>query len=472
MILSIGLLIFILILLEAVAIYCSILAVRHSRTPQGAVAWVVFLLAAPYLAVPAFLFLGSFKFEGYVTGRRDSDEVISGLKDFKEEFPPSLEENRGIYEALERIGDIPVGSGSDLDLLIDGEETFGAIFEAISNAQSYVLVQSYIINDDKIGGRLHDVLIDRARAGVKVRLIYDAVGCVKLPKSYLAALSDGGVEVVNAHARGGPKSRFQINFRNHRKTVVVDGTIGFTGGLNMGDEYMGEDSKFGLWRDTHARLTGPIVLQLQLIFVEDWHWATHQDLVEDLDWDISTTEANKDAVVVATGPGDRFDTGSFYFCTLINAATHRLWIASPYFVPENDILTSLKLAAMRGVDVKVLTPEVIDHKIPWLAALAYFDEIMEAGVEVWRYNEGFMHQKVVLVDDKVSSIGTTNLDNRSCRLNFEETAIVFDKETAAQTAAMLEADFARSFRLMQKLRDRSFRERNGAPLARLFSPLL
>ncbi|MGA9409192.1 MAG: phospholipase D-like domain-containing protein, partial [Roseobacter sp.] len=204
----------------------------------------------------------------------------------------------------------------------------------------------------------------------------------------------------------------------------------------------------------------------------DWHWATREDLIDDLNWDLSAIKAEKDAVIVATGPGDTFDTGSFYFCTLINAATERLWIASPYFVPENDILTSLRLAAMRGVDVKILTPEVIDHKLPWLAALAYFDEIMDAGVEVWRYNEGFMHQKVVLADDKMSSIGTTNLDNRSCRLNFEETAIVFDKETAAQTAAMFEADFARSFRLTQKLNERNFRERNGAPLARLLSPLL
>jgi cardiolipin synthase len=460
------------LLLEAAAIYCSVLAVRYARTPQGSVAWVAFLIAAPYLTVPVFLFLGNFNFEGYLTGRRDSDEVISSLKKFKVQFAPKLSENRGIYEALEKIGDIPVGSGSDLDLLIDGEETFGSIFDAIAAAQNYVLIQSYIINDDKIGGRLRDALIERAQNGVTVRLIYDAVGCAKLPKSYLSSLSQGGVEVVNAHAMRGPKSRFQINFRNHRKTVVVDGTIGFTGGLNMGDEYMGENPKFGLWRDTHAKVTGPIVLQLQLVFAEDWHWATRENLIEALDWEITQTKANKDAVILATGPGDAFDTGSLYFCALINSATERLWIASPYFVPETDILTALKLAAMRGVDVKVLTPEVVDHKVPWLAALAYFDEIMEAGVEVWRYNEGFMHQKVVLVDGRISSIGTTNLDNRSCRLNFEETAIVFCKETAAETAAMLEADFARSFRLVQTLKERNFRQRNGAPLARLFSPLL
>lgn len=463
---------FIIVALEIAAVWCAILAIRHARTPQGSVAWVVFLLTAPYIAVPAYMFLGNFKFVGFVTSRRGSDNVIVALKDFKEKYPPTLTENQPIYETLERIGDIPVGSGSDLELLIDGEQTFSAIFEEIAKAKSYVLVQSYIINDDKIGRKLRDVLLDRAKNGVKVRLIYDAVGCAKLPKTYLQALSDGGVEVVNAHARGGPRSKFQINLRNHRKTVVVDGEVGFTGGLNMGDEYMGEDPKFGLWRDTHARITGPVVLQLQLVFVEDWHWATQEDLSAELDWDIKPTKANKDAVLLATGPGDELDSGSFYFCSLINAATERLWIASPYFVPENDILTALKLAAMRGVDVKLLTPEVIDHQIPWHAALAYFDEIMEVGVEVWRYNEGFMHQKVVLVDDLISSVGTTNLDNRSCRLNFEETVVVFDEKTAAETAAMFEADFKRSFRLTQTLSQRNFKQRHGAPLARLFSPLL
>ena len=469
---SVPLLFVFLLLLQATAFYCAVLAVRNARTPQGSVAWVVFLMTAPYIGVPAFLFLGNFHIDGYLTARRDSNQVITALEDFKERFPPRQSQHNGIYSAMEKIADIPVGSGSDLDLLIDGAETFHAIFDAISKAKNYILVQSYIINDDKIGGRLREVLIDSARNGVSTRLLYDAVGCAKLPKSYLQSLSDAGVEVVNAHARGGPKSRFQLNFRNHRKTVVVDGDVGFTGGLNMGDEYMGENPKFGLWRDTHARLTGPIVQQLQLIFAEDWHWATRENLIDVLNWDIKPAEANKDAVIVATGPGDEFDTGSLYFCALIDAAKDRLWIASPYFVPENDILTSLKLAAMRGVDVRVLTPEVADHTIPWLAALEYFDKIMEAGVEVWRYNEGFMHQKVVLVDDMITSVGTTNLDNRSCRLNFEETAVVFDQDTALQVAAMFEADFARSFRLTQKLTDRSFKERYGAPLARLFSPLL
>jgi len=459
-------------LLFAAAVYFAFLAMRQARTPQGSVAWVVFLLAAPYLAVPAFLFLGSFKMFGYVTGRRDDEAIVRGLQDFAERYPPTQTHNAHLYKAMGTIAQIPVGSGSDMDLLIDGAETFEAIFDAIAAAERYVLVQSYIINDDRIGRRLRDLLVERAQAGVSVRLIYDAVGCIRLPDSYLLILKAAGVEVVNAHARGGPRSRLQLNLRNHRKTVVVDGAVGFTGGLNMGDEYMGENPRYGLWRDTHVRLTGPIVLQLQLIFAEDWLWATGEAITPALDWDIRMAHANRDAVLVATGPGDDMETGSLYFCTLINAATERLWIATPYFVPEIDILTALKLAALRGVEVRVLTPRLADHSIPWFAALAYFDEVMDAGVEVWRYTEGFMHQKVVLVDDAIASVGTTNLDNRSCRLNFEETAVFFDAGAAAQVARMLEADFARSFRLKKRLAERRFFERNAAPVARLFSPLL
>ncbi|MGI9350164.1 MAG: PLDc N-terminal domain-containing protein [Rhizobiaceae bacterium] len=208
------------VVLEAIGLYCAMLAIHRARTPQGSAAWVVFLVVLPIIAVPVFLFFGNFKFEDYLAGRRDSDVVISGLKDFQKQYPPRLTENARIYEALEKISDVPVVSGNDIELLIDGEQTFGTIFDAMQKAKSYILAQSYIINDDKVGQRLSDVLVERAQSGIKVRLIYDAVGCAKLSKKYLQSLKRGGVEVVNAHARGGPKSRFQINFRKHRKCTL------------------------------------------------------------------------------------------------------------------------------------------------------------------------------------------------------------------------------------------------------------
>lgn len=208
------------------------------------------------------------------------------------------------------------------------------------------------------------------------------------------------------------------------------------------------------------------------MFAEDWHWASGENLLDDLNWEAQHAEADKTALVVPTGPGDELDTGSLFFFTAIAAAKERLWIASPYCVPDTDILTALKHAALNGVDVRLLVPEVIDHKIPWLAAFAYFDELREAGVQIWRYDNGFMHQKVVLVDQSLAAVGTTNLDNRSFRLNFETMAVFFDSESAIAVAEMLKRDFGEAVLLDRNLAKQPRSIRIGAPIARLFAPLL
>lgn len=463
---------FLLICLELVAIYFAFRAIAGARTPQGSVAWVVFLLVAPYLAVPAYLFLGHSRVSNYIVARRVSEQIIEGITGHAQEHAPAGDDDQVGYPGFEKTAGLPIVSGNDCALLINGQATFDAIFAALDAAESYALIQFYIIHDDDLGRALKSRMIACAQRGVTVRLLFDSVGSAKLPQSYLDELHGHGIQTIDAHAIRGPKTRFQINFRNHRKTVVIDGLIGFTGGFNVGDEYMGRDPKFGAWRDTHCQLAGPIVAQLQLVFAEDWYWATEENLLDDLNWETGRAEANMDGLIMATGPADQMETGSLYFCAAITAAKERIWIASPYFVPESDIMTALKLAAMRGVDVRILVPEVIDHKIPWLAAFAYFDELLDAGVQIWRYTNGFMHQKVLVVDESIASIGTTNLDNRSCRLNFEATAILFDKRAARDVAAMLEQDFSDAYLLEKKLNDQTAKVRYGAPVARLFAPLL
>jgi cardiolipin synthase len=214
------------------------------------------------------------------------------------------------------------------------------------------------------------------------------------------------------------------------------------------------------------------VSQLQLVFAEDWHWATGEILREQLEWTPALAAADATALIVPTGPADRLETGALFFFAAIAAARERVWIASPYCVPDADILTALKHAALAGRDVRLLVPEVIDHHIPWLAAFAYFDELREAGVQIWRYQHGFMHQKVVLVDDTLAAIGTTNLDNRSFRPNFEAMVLGFDDRFAAEVARFLEADFANATVVEKPLSAQSMRVRYGAPVARLFAPLL
>ncbi|EIE48791.1 cardiolipin synthase [Salipiger aestuarii] len=442
----------------------------NARTPQGSVAWVTFLLAAPWFALPAYLFFGHHKLHGYKKRRRISHQVMKKFGGYARKVEPR--EALPEHAAFARLAEMPVTGCNSLRLLVDGDETFGAIHAAIDRAQSYVLVQYYTIVADSTGDALADRLIAAAARDVDVRLIYDGVGSYGLDHRYIDRLRKAGVVVVDPRGARGPTSRFQLNFRNHRKTVIVDGVEGFTGGLNMSDTYRGLNAKSGPWRDTHLHLQGPAVAQLQLSYVEDWHWATDEALGTRLNWMPDPEEGGADAVVVPMGPVDELDTGSLYYVTAIAQARRRVWIATPYLVPDGEVLAALKSAALRGCDVRILLPEGRDHWSTWLAAFSYFDELRLAGVAIWRFQAGFMHQKVILVDNALAGVGTANLDNRSFRLNFETMVTVFDDGFCQRVAAMLDKDFASATNLVTSLDDQPLWLRVGARAARLLAPVL
>ncbi|MEM8631970.1 MAG: cardiolipin synthase [Pseudomonadota bacterium] len=464
-------LVLLFVALEIAAFYCAWRAIASARTPQGAVGWVVFLIAAPHFAVPLYLFLGHHRFRGYLIARRESEAVVDGVKRFAAAHAPLTAPEIDPLP-FERLAELPAARGNSMRPLIDGAETFDAIFAAIDAADTYILAQFYIVHDDAQGRAFRDRLIAAAARGVEVRFMTDAVGSHKLPEAYFESLRTAGISVVDPKNRRGPRHRFQLNYRNHRKTVVVDGKQAFTGGLNVGNEYMGRDPRFGNWRDTHVELRGPMVAQLQLVFAEDWHWASGEVIIDRLKWDAPLCEDDMTGLVVATGPGDEMETGALMFFSAITAAKKRVWIASPYCIPDTDVLSALKHAALSGLDVRLLLPEVIDHRTPWFAAFAYFDELRAAGVQIWRYDNGFMHQKIILVDDALAGIGTTNLDNRSFRLNFEAMALFFDPRAAEAVESFLEVDFSYAFRLEKTLPEQPRKIRIGAPIARLFAPLL
>lgn len=463
----------VVLVLLALAMVATIFhAARTARTPQGAMGWAIFVLAAPWAALLAYMFLGRHRFTGYLLAHRASSALTGDIRRFEMENAPTDPPTGVNIAPFEAAADLAATGGNRLDLLIDGQAAFDAMFQAIDDARHYVLVQFYILRADDLGRALQQRLMATSLRGVSVRLMVDAVGSHGLPYAYLDELRAAGVNVIGRENRRGPRFRFQLNFRNHRKTVIVDGVTGFTGGLNVGDEYMGRAPATGAWRDTHARLHGPVVTQLQLIFAEDWHWASGETLTDTLRWQAPHAPEDQTALICATGPADVGETGTMMFFSAITAAQDRFWIASPYFVPDIDILTALRNAAMRGVDVRVLVPAQADHYLTWLAAFAYFDEVRAAGVRIFRYGPGFMHQKVFLVDDKIAAVGTTNLDNRSCRLNFETMALVFDEMVAGQVHDMLATDFAQATEIEDSLADQSLLIQFGAPLARLFAPVL
>lgn len=449
-------------------------ALMHTRTSQGTIAWAVSLFSLPFFAIPLYWLLGRNKFSGYVRARRSNDEKLRKLaeemRDSLRGYSVDLPAEDVFEHAATELGGLPFTRGNKLSLLIDGAETFGRLFAAIAKAEDYICVNFFIVKNDKIGKKFQMALIERAKAGIRVYFLFDEIGSHKLNSTYLGELRDAGVE---CHFFGSGRhwwSRLQLNFRNHRKIVVIDGKEAFLGGLNVGDEYMGRDKKFGDWRDTHLQIEGPAVQAVQLVFIEDWFWASNE--VPQLFWGAKANDANQTAGIIPTGPADPSDSWKLLVAEAANSSRKILWIASPYFVPDDGVMTALQLAALRGVDVCIMIPERADHILVWLSAFSYYESAIPFGVKLFKYQRGFLHQKVMLIDDRMATIGTANLDNRSFRLNFEITAFVSDKNFIGQVKVMLEKDFEGCVEV--KLEDytkKAFLFRAACRAARLTAPV-
>ena len=457
------------------AIGCGLHSVMSNRTAQGTLAWLFALFALPYAAVPLYLFFGRRRYTAYAVAMRRAQRRIRQEDDverflaYEGEGPSHAAGGLAVAQAIAGSG---FTTGNGIELLEDGYDTFERIFGAIDEARSYVLVQFYIFRDDPLGRDLLARLRSACGRGVRCYLLYDEVGCISTPKRFWADMRDAGVEVVSFGSSRGFRGRFELNFRNHRKTVVVDGRTGFVGGNNVGDEYLGEDPKFGAWCDLHLRLEGPLVQAAQLTFQQDWEFAAGEVL--DLEWSPEPSdEGDLVAAYVPMGPADELETGSLFFVAAINAAAERLWIVSPYFVPDLAVMAALKLAVLRGVEVKVIVPDRPDHLTVWMAGFDFVEEAEAAGIEVYRYTAGFLHQKAILIDDEISCVGTANLDNRSLRLNFEAMIVVADEGFAGEVEAMMLRDFENTREHVEgDYQHRPFWFKLGVRTARLLAPIL
>jgi len=449
-------------------------ALMHVRTSQGTIAWVISLITVPFLAIPLYWLLARTRFTSAVGGRRTMDERLHLLSEAMHTSLRQLEVDVPEDDAFERaarlLGGLPFTRGNRLQLLIDGEETFERIFRAIGEARSYLCVNFFIVHNDQLGTRFQQALIERAHAGVKVYFLFDEIGSHKLPRGYLQELRVAGVECHSFGINRFWWSRLQLNFRNHRKIVVSDGKVALLGGLNVGDEYLGRNQRFGAWRDTHLEMRGPVVQAVQLVFLEDWFWASNR--VPPLHWDTQPEAVDQVAAVIPTGPADPADSWQLIVAEAANSSRRRLWITSPYFVPDEGVLTALQTAAIRGVDVRILIPERADHLLVWLSAFSYYEQSIPYGVKLFRYHRGFLHQKVMLIDDRLAAVGTANLDNRSFRLNFEITAFSTDAVFVASVSHMLSNDFLQAREApLEDFTDRPFLFRAACRAARLFAPM-
>nr|WP_305985672.1 cardiolipin synthase [Roseibium sp. MMSF_3544] len=452
---------------------CAVREVMNSRTSQGSVAWLLSLFFLPYLTVPLYFVFGWKSFSDYAKiqttlGRteraRRADEL--GLTDH--------EETRD-WPVLTRVAGVPFLAGNTAELLIDGTETFDAVKDAIARAESVIFFQFFAIHEDALGREMADALIKRAKDGIKVYFLYDDVGSHSLSRDYIKKLRDAGLEVCGFNENHkflkllGP---MRLNYRNHRKLVVTDFREAYVGGHNVADQYVGRDKWFGRWRDTHVKVEGPAAVACALSFVEDWLWASGERIELPRVSEIPMP-GDESVLVMPTGPADKLEECAIAFVEAAARAKERLWITTPYLVPSLDVQTALAAAAMRGVDVRILLPEKRDHWTVWLASHAYEDTLVQRGVKVYRYTDGFLHQKVTLLDNDLVSIGTVNFDNRSFQINFELTLWFTHERMITNVESMLEEDFKNS-RLTwpDAFRSRSYIFRVLAQGARLLSPIL
>jgi cardiolipin synthase len=452
--------------------------VMQKRAPVSTLSWILSLALLPIAGFFIYYFLGPQRLvkqrlkrlRSRASAHAPADVAL--LRESGKEAPATL---RHLAALGTGACGLPVSSATQIEFLVGGAQTFDAIFDAIRQARHHVHLEYYIFEPDRIGTALRDLLIERAREGVQVRLLIDSLGSKRLGNRFLAPLREAGAEVALFHeTRIGRRMRPVTNYRTHRKIVVCDGRVGFTGGVNITDE---EDrrTRDDAYHDVHLKMEGGVVRWLQTTFLEDWTYATGDpanDIDQDLPYLMPPMEAGEIPVqIVTSGPDTLQEAIHRMHVSAIHTASRRAWLTTPYFVPGEPALMALTSAALRGVDVRLLVPRRSDSLIVSAAARSYYAELMAAGVKVWEYKARMLHSKTLVVDDDCAMIGTANFDNRSFRLNFEVMAVVYGPALAKPLAAQFETDL-HSAALVRGLRKQPFLRRLGDSLARLFSPLL
>ncbi|SHF78168.1 cardiolipin synthetase 2 [Mariniphaga anaerophila] len=465
------------------AIPVAIMIILEKRSPFKTAAWVLALILLPVFGVVFYLFFGQeyrkkklFSRKGLKSlnvYRKLSFRQIRQFEHSLDKLNPTARGKENIIRLLLKNSNALLTTGNELQILNNGEETFTAIFGAIKAARHHVHLEYYILDNDKIGNQLKDLLIEKRREGVEVRMIVDDVGSWGLGKKYMTELREKGVEIYSFMEVRFPRLTSQVNYRNHRKIVVVDGKIGFTGGLNIADRYLRGLKRIGPWHDTHLQITGDAVNCLQVVFAADWFFVVNENLNGENYFPPLKEYPGTPVQISASGPDSDWDSIGQAFFAALGSAKSKIYIVTPYLMPPLEIIYALKTAALSNVDVRILMPEKSDSIIPRWSSFSYIEELLEAGVRVFFFQSGFIHSKYLVVDDVFSSIGTTNLDFRSLETNFEVNAFVYEEAFNADLATLFKNDLKNSYEIkLDEWKQRSWRFKLRESLAHLVSPLL
>ncbi|MGB7999151.1 MAG: cardiolipin synthase [Anaerobacillus sp.] len=363
---------------------------------------------------------------------------------------------------------------NSIKVFTDGEKKFDALLKDIESAKDHIHFQYYIFQKDNLGKRIVEKLASKAREGVKVRLLYDEMGSRKTRKKFFKELIAAGGEVEVFFPSRIPYVNTRLNYRNHRKLVIIDGITGYVGGFNVGDEYLGLNAKFGYWRDTHLRIEGSATLAMQTRFLLDWNHAARNKVgYEACYFPIVSSPGKAGVQVVSSGPDSEWEQIKNGYIKLITSAKRTIFIQTPYFIPDASLLDALRIAALSGVDVRLMIPNKPDHPFVYWATYSYVGELLKAGVTMYIYQNGFIHAKTIAVDGEISSVGTANIDVRSFRLNFEVNAFIYDEEITKQLERIFIEDMEKSNELtVGNYLERSKWIRFKESISRLLSPIL
>jgi len=454
----------------------------ESRNPSKMMAWLLVLAVVPGVGFVFYMLFGrNIGKRRRSSKKKETDENRMGYaaniqRDIMKYISYFDEMNSPVASRLSKLllenSDTPFLINNRVDILTNGDETFSKIIYALESAEDHIHLEYYIIRDDKIGTEIKNILIRKAKAGIPVRVIYDSVGCWKLSAKYVHDLRLAGVELYPFFPVALPILSRELNYRNHRKIIVVDGKVGFVGGLNIGDEYLGRSKQFGFWRDTHMVIWGEAVYGLQNTFLNDWNFVSRQSIKSDSFFPQQEHQGDTIVQVASSGPDSKWYAIEQAYFTMVAAAKSHVYITTPYLVPEESLITALKTSALSGVDVRIIIPAKPDHFFVYWASQDNIEELLEAGVRIFSYEKGFVHSKVVIADSEVSTVGTANFDIRSFKINFEVNAFVYDTDVAKR----LEKDFFDDLDecteiLLEEHSKRSIFRRFLESLGRLVSPL-
>ena len=466
-------------------LFAIIIVFFQRKEPKSAWAWLLILYFIPIIGFVFYLLAGTDVHKRKIFKNKEVEDRISEIVRRQEyhAYSGSLEKldprlkgySDLVLYNLETQGAMLSGN-NDIEIFSDGVEKFEALKEDIRNAKEFIHLQYYIFKKDEVFEEIVDILKEKVKEGVEVRILYDAMGCRSIFKKYWKELNATGIETAEFFPAFFGKINLRMNYRNHRKIVVIDNKIGYVGGFNVAKEYIGKDKKFGYWRDTHMKICGDAVVNLHMRFIMDWNYAAKKNLFKDLKYThVEPYEGREkcEVQIISSGPDSQLQNIRNNYLRLISKAEKSIYIQTPYFIPDEAVLSALVIAIHSGVEVRIMIPCKPDHMFVYEATYSYIGDLVNEGAHCYTYDNGFLHAKTMTVDDKVSICGTANMDIRSFALNFEVAAIVYDENKARKMRLLFEEDVKHSTKITRDMNKKrslwfKFRER----ISRMLSPIL